>query len=298
MKKVLFASTALVLTAGVAAAEVTISGSANMGLKYNGTDTTVHNEIDFDVKGSGETDGGLTFGASIDLDASSDNSANTVGGGASDPEVFISYEGLTVTVGDIGEAQAVGGIADLGYDGIGIDDLVDDIVDSFGSDDVRVDYAFGDIEVAVSADSSTAANTKGVALGVSGSVDAFTFAAGYSDRKGALDIDGDNTVDFTGDYNEATATVGYSAGAFGVTATYSQIDFDGVKVNGYGLHASYTSGDLTVSVAGSRIDADFADAIDGYGVGFAYDLGGATLAGAVGDIDDTTVADLGISFKF
>ncbi len=34
MKKVLFATTALVFSAGIAAAEVTISGSANMGIKH------------------------------------------------------------------------------------------------------------------------------------------------------------------------------------------------------------------------------------------------------------------------
>ena len=49
MKKVLFASTALVATAGVAAADVSLSGSADMGLSYNGTSTVVVNDIDINV---------------------------------------------------------------------------------------------------------------------------------------------------------------------------------------------------------------------------------------------------------
>jgi len=301
MKKVLFASTALVLTAGVASAEITLSGSANMGLKYDGDDTIVANEIDIDVKGSGETDGGLTFGASLDLDASSSDSSHTQDSGDLDPEVFVSVNGLTVTVGNIGEAQAVGGISDLGYDGIGIDDLSDDIVDSLGSDDVRVDYAFGDYSVAFSADSNSADGIGGFAIGLEGSFDAITFAVGFSDREGGeLTLLDGSTVDLSGvDYNEATATVGYSAGAFSVAATYSQLDVDGASDNlkGYGLHASYTTGDVTVSAAASRVELGD-DNADAYGIGVAYDLGGATLAGAIGEVGDETVADLGISFSF
>ncbi|CUI56750.1 porin [Cognatishimia activa] len=308
MKKVLFASTALVMTAGVASAEITLSGSANMGIKgnaFNGSidaptfagETTVHNEIDIDVVGTGETDGGLTFGASVDLDASSDDSANTTGGGASDPEVFVSYNGLTLTVGDIGEAQAVGGVADVGYDGLGVDDLVDDLADGGaaglgGSDDVRVDYAFGDIAVALSADSNSGADT-GVAVSVSGTVDAFDFAVGYADRQ----VGG---VDFT----QSTVTVGYSAGAFSVGATYAQHDSTTFgKLTGYGVDVSYTTGDVTVTGVYTANDLN-GNAPDqsAFGLGVAYDLGGATLSGGVASIDlgagSETVADLGISFKF
>ena len=271
MKKVLFASTALVLTAGVAAADVTISGSANMGLYYSEAagDTVVKNEIDIDVKGTGETDGGISFGASVDLDADSNNSAHTTGGGASDPEVFISYEGLTLTVGDIGEANDVGGISDVGFDGLGVDDVVDALREN-GSDDVRIDYSFGDIAVAASVDS---ANDE-FAVSVSGSVDAFTFAVGYRDG---------TTVDDT------NLTVGYSAGAFAVNATYAESG----STDGYGIDVSYTSGDVTVTAAYAESGTN-----DAYGIGIAYDLGGATLAGGFGEVNGDQRADLGISFSF
>lgn len=290
MKKVLFASTALVMTAGVAAAEVTISGSANMGLKHDGSTTTVHNEIDFDVKGSGETDGGLSFGASIDLDASSDDSANNQskvldaggtdttdrvnGSTVSDPEVFIAYNGLTLTVGDIGEASDQGGLSDVGYDGIGIDNVAE-ITDAagFGSHDVRVDYAFGDVSVAVSLDSAT----DDWAIGGSASFDAFTVALGFGE------VSGDQ---------HTLLTLGYSAGAFGGHIFYNTDDR--AADDAYGLDVSYTTGDITLTAVFADNGTDNA-----FGIGAAYDLGGATLAGGIGkNTSDDTVADLGISFSF
>jgi outer membrane protein OmpU len=74
MKKFLFASTALVMTTGMAAAQgVTLSGSAEMGVfdsTVDDVDAQFHTDIDVTFTMAGETDGGLTFGASIDLDES------------------------------------------------------------------------------------------------------------------------------------------------------------------------------------------------------------------------------------
>ncbi|RMH39212.1 MAG: porin, partial [Alphaproteobacteria bacterium] len=68
MKKVLFATTALVATAGVAAADVSISGYAEMGvIGGTGMDAQFHTDIDATFSMSGTTDNGLTFGASVDL---------------------------------------------------------------------------------------------------------------------------------------------------------------------------------------------------------------------------------------
>jgi outer membrane protein OmpU len=72
MKSILFASTALVAFAGAAAAQgVTLTGNAEMGI-FGGDDVDAQFFTDIDVTFTmaGETDGGLTFGASIDLDES------------------------------------------------------------------------------------------------------------------------------------------------------------------------------------------------------------------------------------
>ena len=75
MKKILFASTALVATAGVAAAEVTISGYAEMGIFNPSTEdaeTQFFTDLDVTFTMSGEADNGLVFGATIDLDEAAD----------------------------------------------------------------------------------------------------------------------------------------------------------------------------------------------------------------------------------
>lgn len=278
MKKVLFASTALVLTAGVASADITFSGSANMGLDYGVTtvdETTVKNEIDFDIKGSGETDGGLAFGASLDLDGTSTtdtvDAGSTFAASVSDPEVFVSINGLTLTVGNVGEASYQGGLSDVGFDGIGLDDRAE--VNAFGTHDVNVSYAFGDVSVAVSMDSSS----DDWGIGGSASFDAFTVAVGLGETNGV---------------DQSQITLGYSAGAFGGKVFFAENG----AVNGQGVEVSYTSGDVTVT--GVWADRDGAGDQSGYGIGVAYDLGGATLAGGIGEDRGNTVADLGISFSF
>ncbi|UZD90927.1 porin [Cognatishimia activa] len=275
MKKVLFASTALVMTAGVASADLALTGSANFGLDYGVTTvdtTTVKNEIDFNIVGSGETDGGLSFGASMDIDGAHVNSATTQAV-SNDPEVFISYNGLTLTVGAVDSAADRGGLADIGFDGIGIDDIAEKAGGAgrgFGGDDVRVDYAFGDVSVALSMDSSN----DDWAVGASASFDAVSVDVGAGDTGG---------TDFW------HLTVGYSAGAFGVKATYADVGAG----DSYGLEGSYTTGDVTVTAVYGDNGTN-----DAYGIGVAYDLGGATLAGGIGEAAGNTVADLGISFSF
>ncbi|MBV0913587.1 porin [Anianabacter salinae] len=71
--RVLFATTALVGSAGVAAADVAVTGLAEMGIMGGttiGNDLEFFTDIDVTFTMSGTTDGGLTFGASIDLDES------------------------------------------------------------------------------------------------------------------------------------------------------------------------------------------------------------------------------------
>ena len=72
MKKVLFATTALIATAGIASAEVTITGFAEFGVFDGGDDSELqfHTDIDATFTMTTETDTGLSFGASVDLDES------------------------------------------------------------------------------------------------------------------------------------------------------------------------------------------------------------------------------------
>lgn len=262
MKKVLFASTALVLTAGVASAEIAVSGGGSMGIKYDGTDTSIAHSFGVDVTGSGETDGGLSFGGSYALaDSGSHDGAYTV---------FIAANGLTLTTGnDVSNAADVGGLADVGYDGLGVDDVAEGA--TLGGADVHVAYAFGDVNAAVSMDAAG----DDWAIGVSASFDAFTVALGLDDDSGSTTV---------------VVGAGYSAGAIAGNIYYaSNDDADDT----YGIDVSYTSGDVTVTGVYGNDGTD-----DAFGVGVAYDLGGATLGGGIAQVAGTTVADLGISFDF
>ena len=101
MKKVLFASTALVAFTGAAAADVTLSGRAEMGI-FGSTvaETQFFTDIDVTFTLTGETDNGLSFGASIDIDEGGNQSAvndNSDDGGIA---IFVRGDFGNVTLGD------------------------------------------------------------------------------------------------------------------------------------------------------------------------------------------------------
>ena len=114
MKRLLMATTALCLGAGTAAADVALSGSAEMGVAGSKDDSArFHTDIDVTFGMSGTTDAGVSFGAAIDIDEASvedggkdhaTNNDDEDGGIAvfmSDPDGF-----GTVTMGDTAGAIA------------------------------------------------------------------------------------------------------------------------------------------------------------------------------------------------
>ncbi|NHF74351.1 porin [Paracoccus xiamenensis] len=117
MKKVLFATTALVMsmTAGVAVAEVAVTGDARMGLIYDGNDAQFGSRARVRFTMTGESDAGLSFGASFRVDHQ-DNS----GGKASDGtagSVWISGTYGKLEMGDVVSASeaAIGDLYEVGY---------------------------------------------------------------------------------------------------------------------------------------------------------------------------------------
>jgi outer membrane protein OmpU len=215
MKKVLFATTALVATAGVAAADVTLSGSAQMGViggdtisattgVTTGRSTQFFTDIDVTFTMSGETDNGLSFGASIDLDESdgSNTAAGAAGVGASlafagttqgGETLFISGAFGRLEMGDtdgafdraMAEVPAGPGSLDDAHEGAGwngnggFDGRYDGQV-------LRYEYSFGDYRVSVSAevdDTAVGGGDAVLGLGFDGSLDlggtSVTFGIGY-----------------------------------------------------------------------------------------------------------------------
>jgi outer membrane protein OmpU len=151
MKKVLFATTALMLTGGMAMAEVTIGGNARFGLLYQETDrdtdteTTVSYRLRFNIDASKETDSGVTFGGRIRMQYNSSDSdaidlavtdgtsgalvrdaggnftfqqGGTSGAGLNAAKIYASYEGMTVEVGNVDTAYDSAALlynSELGY---------------------------------------------------------------------------------------------------------------------------------------------------------------------------------------
>ncbi len=278
MRSSIFATTALVATAGIASADVTLGGGAVAGLKSTGAgDAFLHYEIDIDIKGAGETDSGLSFGASLDLDENA---------GSTDPEIFVSGAFGTVTLGAVDIATDGLGLPDLGFDGIGMDDDVEALRNA-GAADVTYSYSISGLALTLSygVGGTTGVDANegdfGILLGYK--FDAFSIEAGVA------------RDDVTGNRGMGVE-LGYSANGITATALWAQQDA-AVDTTGYGLNIGYTIDALTVSA--SYGDTDIAGDAEDYGIGFSYNLGGGLrVVGAVGSVDNADVWDLGLTMSF
>ncbi len=283
MKKILLATTVLVGTAGFAAAEVSLSGNARMGVEYN--EANVDNEVAFNSRArvvftlSGETDGGLSFGGSFRADNAGGAASGTAG------SVFISGAFGKLAMGDTSSAaeNAVGDLPEIGYAGMGFGN--ENIYISTGDNEMALyTYSAGAVTFMASVgqpDNTGTLDETTYSVAAKYSTDAFSIALGYEDI-GAVDhIIGGAEATFSG---------------VTVKAVYGTAD--DIDTDQYGLGLSYTMDALTLEAYWRTVETPLGDA-DFYAVGAEYDLGGgATLAGGVGDANGDTVADLGVKFTF
>lgn len=110
MKKALLATTALVLSAGVAAADVTISGYGRTGIIYyentaamdtaGNNETQVVSRLRMNIDASTETDAGVEFGARFRLQWDQGDTTT----GSNPGRLWVSAQGLTVEVGNVDTA--------------------------------------------------------------------------------------------------------------------------------------------------------------------------------------------------
>ena len=151
---------------GAVAQGVSFSGSAGMGVVYEGAkkkmvglgddaeevtdmESAISWDSDFDISitASGTTDGGLTFGASTAIEAGQG------GGEVVDSEVYVGGESWTVKIGDLDPASHKGrSIGDIGYNGLGVDDVAESIGDDQGTmSQVEVSFSLGTASLAITA---------------------------------------------------------------------------------------------------------------------------------------------------
>ena len=312
MKKVLFATTALIATGGMAAADVTLSGSARFGIVYNGANETagqsktkVERRTSINIDGSGSTDGGMNFGSRIRL-RSDEGDGGTAG---SSSNVYMGNDMFRITVGNTAGA-AVQRLSHFGNGNVGLTGLhwanvsynignsrwTLNTYSSRGNagDVVRLDVNAGSFGVSLSSDSTGdyLSNDSEDGIAVSYNMGDWTVGAGYTDETNGSKVMG--------------AMAKGSMGDFGLMINYTDKEDLGSKIVLAGSYAMGTTS-LTGFIASTSEDTSGSVGIGGvagtqkteYGLGFSHSLGGASLKGGVSqDYTGNTMADLGVSFGF
>lgn len=291
MKKVLFASTALVAFAGAASADIALSGVAQMGLMDTnaaGVDVQFVQDIDVTFTMSGETDNGLTFGAAIDLD----EGAAAVGADDAGVAAFISGAFGTLTMGDtdggfdwgMGEVALAGGSINdnetthAGYNGnAGLDGQWDGQV-------LRYDHTLGAFAFAVSLELKDSNNNAFGAPSTAAQVAAADDNVGVGVRYN-LDLGGTTVA----------LGFGYQTGTDVTRAAGVITDLQNAKVMGISATATLASG-LSVGLNFSDYDADASllglgagtatsDDYKHTGVGVGYTMGAWAFGANYGKYD-------------
>jgi outer membrane protein OmpU len=311
--KTLLASTAiLAATAGIAAAEISMSGSARMGIvdTFGDTGAQFSSRVRIVFTGSGETDTGLSFGATVRADQS--GQGNTANG---DSIVYISGAFGKLSMGDVdGAANAATGQVDgVGY--TGLSDLNEvtyianggtdfDAGPGIGLDDpqdtsVLYEYTTGSLSLYLSS----------TQIDVAAGAEAMSVAAKYSAGAYAVSLGYEN-LDAQDDYEWEQFVLGGSATFGGVTlkAVYADgKNNQSEEWKQYALSATYAADALSVTAFVANdddlltTDLGTGSSAQSYGLGASYDLGGgAKVSGGYvkNETADTNAVDLGLSFSF
>ena len=286
MKKFLLATTVLGLSAGIAAAEVKVTGNGRMGVVYKGqtinttvdpitgviTESSDNGAFNFSSRirivftASGETDGGLTFGGSIRAD-------NSAGGalGASG-SIYISGAFGKLSMGDVVGATeaALFDLPEIGYEDVS---------------------GFNELPTLTGDGSNGLTAPNNPVLLYSYSAGDLSFYLSASDGKAAL-----SSTDLPQEYGVG---VSYAFGDYSVGIGYEKVDGNGVFDGATGLDlpspsqitvgGSATFGTTTVNAYYARRNEDdtFGDS-KYYGIGVTSVFGAVTVMGFVNryDVDE------------
>jgi len=304
MKNVLLATTALVLSAGLAHAQaVTITGEGRMGLMYSNdldgpggllpgaagnTGWSTENRLTLNFNVAVQADHGLSFGAWTRARVSGRGATGVFSGS----RVWVEASGLRLTFGNVdgafrgtGVAFGYAGGCGVGYEGgqqcgdsMGL--LAPNLTQgqastgNLAAQRVRVDYTMGSTRVSLSNDNGGAFDA--TEIGIRTTFDAWTVAAGYS------------TGPFGVDFYSVSAA--YNGGSWSAGAALAA---DGVVTN-YVLQAS-------ANLGGGRVYG-YVGEVNGatsYGLNYGYGLGGgATLSVGAERVGAVTTASVGVAFNF
>ena len=294
MKKILIATTALVATAGVAAADVNLSGYGRFGAVYvdNGTTTSTDVASRFRIQAdvSADTDNGIGLNARMRIQAEENSTA-----GMNGIRFGMTASGFAVNVGNInGVIESTPNLymstnsAGTGLEGNGFHSLATNNANgSWG----WTAYSSGGagatngVEASYSGDGMRAhvhATNSNYGVGASYAVAGYSFAVGYEEA----DVTGDTLLLLTagGSFGAVKAAVAYA------DRTVSDVSVTKTSIKGFYDVAAATKvyGFVTAEDAGNAL-----------GLGMSQDLGGASFdAGFTQTAGDATIASAGLFFKF
>ncbi|NOX73383.1 MAG: porin [Alphaproteobacteria bacterium] len=319
MKKILLTTTALTMLAGAAAAEISLSGSGRIGVTSTGGTTAVTHRFRVNFNASGETDGGLTFGAYVraNMNGGQGNTSTIVTSAGPDgimgtlddvtstisvppraigaPRLWIGNGTATLTVGNASGAVAQAG--KIWGCGIGFTGACNDLASTAwswashssggaGPSVVRLDFALGSANVSISGGSASGGAANDTEVAVNFAMGAATVGVSYDN--GTLGTGG------------TTLNVAFDAGSANIGVAYARSDngFSGYNANvkyGMGAGTLYAGAGTQIIGTGGAATATAAT----WFVSYMQSLGGGATAGvSMRSTGGTLTTDAGVKFSF
>jgi len=266
MKKLLIAISALAASFSAAKADISLSGSAGLGLASGqGSNSTVVNGATVSFALSSDLGNGVVVSTSGGLSLDSDAAV------ASAQAVVTGLHTLSFATG--GSTVTVGQDVDLAGDGVGELGAVSSDLNDLGG------YGTGTVGAGL-------ANEDGYGLGLTTAVGAATFTGSYI-MDNAATPNNNATTDGT-----VTATgfqVSMPLGAMTIVAGYAQDDVAATGGTTTGIEASLALGGGTLSVGTFDTNKNLSVAdTRGYGAKFATTMGSASVSVGYRNREDTT----------
>ena len=309
MKKVFLASTMLVATGGMAAADITFNGYGRFGLFYqenDGSDTNesrIEQRFRLNIVGTAETDGGVQFGARMRIESNENSSGQGTSTEARAPEFNVQAGGFRLDVGNTSDVIDSGDVVDFYGYGVGLTSFLEQSSGWFDNDAFPVNGISGASEVRPTikarytvGDFTVAASYEDDADRDSG--DEWQLGAGYKFGDYAVGIAGGNADDGAGTDNDfIVASFGGTVAGVGFSLMVGDSDIqDDVSYGGSIAIPVGAATDIRLVVSDNGQDLSET----AYGIGFRHSLGGGvSLRGGIGEnSDDAMVGDLGVYFDF
>ena len=334
MKKALIASTALVLSAGVAAADVTISGYGRTAVDYlenRDQSAQVSARVRMNIHATTSTDQGVDFGGRVRVQWDQGDAGIT---SLSPGQIYVTASGLTVAVGNVGTAYDNAGLiyeSEIGlisrsfgnssgsffaYESkaYGSDEFINTCEEEDATEDcgiiaenstanrlgVSVEYAVDALTARFSyVDTDQTVGSSTEEIGVSVDYEWNQFALSGAAVKDGAGVDGNDQY-FLGAYYTLPGTEN-GIGLNWMDNGFEEGD-DGDTDLGktFVLYGDYVVAPLTtISAYIANNNADDNETDNAFGIGARYDLGGAYLAGSLErGYDENLRGDFGVRFDF